>query len=133
MSVKGELEGTALKIYIYLLESNEDAGVREIARDLGLPVSTVHYHLKSLEELGYVEKTTDGYKVAQRLKLRDYIVIGSRVIHRFTLYSLFFLGFAIGEAILIIQSQTINPDRITVLIATLLASLIFGIERLRIK
>lgn len=131
--MKVNLEGIALKIYIYLLESSDDVGVREIARELGLPPSTVHYHLKRLEELGYAKKTQDGYRVVQRLKLRDYVVIGNKVIHRFTLYAFFFLGFVIGEALLIFLSREINPDRLTTLIAALLAFLLFSFERVRIE
>lgn len=45
------------------LEEREEAGVSELADHLGLAVSTVHDHLTTLEELGYVAKDDKRYRL----------------------------------------------------------------------
>ena len=73
---------TAFTIIEYLSE-NERAGVTEIAKAIGVSKSTVHNHLKTLEQSEYVAKNEDnryvlgyrfltlGGKVRQRSKLHD--------------------------------------------------------------
>lgn len=132
MSGEPELSGTALRIYLELLQSGE-MGVRELARELGLPPSTVHYHLNRLEDLGLVKKGEDGYTVAKRIKLKDYVFIGSRAFHRLLLYSAFFLGLSAGEALLTLQGGGLNPDRAAAILASLLSGLAFLHEYLRAR
>ncbi len=43
--------------------------VRDIARDLNLPPSTVHYNLKRLEELGYISRGSEGFIIRNPIKL----------------------------------------------------------------
>jgi IclR family acetate operon transcriptional repressor len=51
-------------------------GVSEIAKELGMPKSTVHVHLKTLEDHGFIIQTDEGYQLALRfldvgMKARD--------------------------------------------------------------
>ncbi|MEM0005380.1 MAG: helix-turn-helix domain-containing protein [Ignisphaera sp.] len=94
-----ELSDIAAKIYIHLLVSRESKGVREISRELGIPVSTVHYNIKRLEEKGLVKRDNGGYAIAVVIPLSGFVVLGKKLIHKFLLYSIFFLGILIGEII----------------------------------
>ncbi|MFD1643966.1 IclR family transcriptional regulator [Halohasta litorea] len=44
--------------------------IKEIATELEMPMSTVHVHLKTLENLGYINKCDDGFRLSLRF-LRD--------------------------------------------------------------
>ena len=126
-----DLNRTALRIYVHLLEAGRPLGVREIARGLSIPVSTTHYHLRRLEELGLVKPAREGYVVVRVMRLDGFILIGRRLVPRLVVYSLFFLGIAIGELISMALFTTASFDRILVLVISLIASLLFlkeGIE-----
>ena len=93
-----DLSDIAARIYIHLLLSREPKGVREISRELGISVSTVHYNLRKLEDRGLVKRDrSGGYTVASVIPLKGFIIVGRRLIHKFLIYSLFFLGVVIGE------------------------------------
>lgn len=44
----------------YIKEHGYPPTIREIARNVGLAPSSVHVHLKKLQELGYIEKMAAG-------------------------------------------------------------------------
>jgi len=123
-----ELTGTALRIYLHLLASRKPVGVRELARALDAPVSTVHYHLKRLEEEGLVQRSSDGYAVARALAPPGYILVARRPLHRLTIYAAFFAGLTLGEAALC-ALHGLSPDRLLVLLTSSSAALIFLAER----
>ncbi|MGC9149151.1 MAG: helix-turn-helix domain-containing protein [Sulfolobales archaeon] len=130
----GDLSESAFRIYFYLLTENEPRGVREIARDLGMPVSTVHYNLKRLERIGLVKRVSDGYVIARIIKIRGYIVIGRYLIPRFFIYSLFFVGVVSGYLIrFLILNESIDIDKIIAVITALVALVIFIHELRNIK
>ncbi|MCC6031276.1 MAG: MarR family transcriptional regulator [Desulfurococcales archaeon] len=127
MSEHEELTDTQLRILMYLISRDGRCGVREIARDLKLPVSTVHYNLKRLEEIGFIERGVDGYIIKRGLKHERYIIIRRRVFHRLFIYSLFFAGVASGNIILLILHEP-TIERIMLIIISLIASLLFLYE-----
>lgn len=118
-----------MKIYMHLVKSEKALGVREIARILKLPPSTVHYHLKRLEELGLVQKEGGDYKVKEVVKPEEFVVIGKMFIPRLTVYSLFFLGICIGLTIIMVING-INIDRILTLLTSTIAFILLFIEGL---
>jgi len=65
-----ELRGVSLRIYLHLLESDSPKGIRDLSRELGLPVSTVHYHVKKLKELAVLEGY--GYTWQRFIKIMKY-------------------------------------------------------------
>ncbi len=71
------LEGTALRVYTYLLKQGP-AGPREVSKALGLSSpSLAYYHLKRLEEAGLVRRLSDGqYDVCRTVKIEGHMVIG---------------------------------------------------------
>jgi DNA-binding transcriptional ArsR family regulator len=125
--VSEELNETQVRIYLYLVTHGGDASVREIARELKLSPSTVHYHLKRLEEMGYIEKTSNGYIVKKPIRLRSHVVLGKFVIPRLLIYGLFFTGVFVGTAIYIVQNG-INSERLLLLIVSLVAAVVMYIE-----
>ncbi|WP_313691831.1 IclR family transcriptional regulator [Halorarum halobium] len=52
--------------------------ISDVAEELGIPTSTAHVHLKTLESVGYVVQDTDGYRQSLRF-LRDGIVVRDRL------------------------------------------------------
>lgn len=64
----GETVATAetLLEIVEFLKTVEGAGVTEIATELGYAKSTVHRHVSTLESLGYLVATDDGYRLGLR-------------------------------------------------------------------
>lgn len=52
--------------------------IDDVAQELDMPTSTAHVHLKTLESVGYVVKTDDGYRQGLRF-LRDGINVRDRL------------------------------------------------------
>lgn len=125
-----DLGATALRIYVYLLESREPRGVRDVARALNIPVSSVFYHLKRLEELGVIARAHGGYVIAKPIPFEGYVLLGRRLIPRLLIYSMFFLGIAVGQGYLIVTTRRISPEGIVALITSAAAFAIFLVEGL---
>lgn len=56
---------TLLEI-VEFLKNSEGAGITEMATELGYAKSTVHRHVSTLESLGYLVTTDDGYRLGLR-------------------------------------------------------------------
>lgn len=130
---KSQLSGTTLKIYAYLVSRGEPVGPREITRALGLSSpSLAYYHLRKLEELGLVEKRSEGYVAISSVRIEGFISLGRRLIPRLLFYSMFYLGLLIVEVIVtvinIISGQPVNVILLTLLIVTGLSFILFLIE-----
>ena len=130
LNKKVKLSRTTAKVYFFLVKKQEARGVREIARALGLPPSTVYYSLKKLEELGLVERARGGYRVKNIVKPDDIVIVKGLFIHRLTIYSFFFLGVAIGF-ITISALNGLNIDRALTIAISLTAFALFFTEGLK--
>lgn len=128
-----ELDGTALSIYVYLLESGEPRSVREIAKALGIAPSTVHYHLKKLQERGLVASEGAGYRVARVVKLEGFYYIFGKLIPRFAVYSMFYAGAALGAALSMIITGYATAERVLLALLSLSAAAIFVFEWRRLE
>jgi DNA-binding Lrp family transcriptional regulator len=102
------LTDTQVKIYLYILTHSGDVSVRDIARDLDLSPSTVHYNLKRLEELGYIEKP------------------------RLLIYGLFFTGVFMGTLIYTVLTE-LTADRLLTLLVSLIAATLFYLEAFKTR
>ena len=127
-----DLGRVALRIYLKLLESEVPLGVRELARDLNIPVSTVHYNLRKLEELGVISRSSDGYVVSRLIPLDGFVVVRKKLVPRLVIYALFFTGITLGELIVMI-TLGVNVDRLLIITTSSIASVIFFIEGLVTK
>ncbi len=128
-----DLSRTALRIYVYLLESKDPKGVRDIARALNMPVSSVHYHLKRLEDLGIIGRRGDGYVVTKTIHLEGYVLLGRRLIPRLLIYSLFFLGVSLSQTYMILINKTVTSDKLLLLTLCLTAFTLFLLEGLNMR
>jgi len=126
------LTDTQVRIYLYILTRGGDVSVRDIARDLDLSPSTVHYNLKRLEELGYIVKSINGYVVKNPVKLGDYIIVGRLIIPRLLIYGLFFTGIFAGTVIYTILTE-FTADRLLTLLVSLVAAALFYLEALKTR
>ncbi len=124
------LTGLPLRIYLYLLNSDEPKTIREIAAGIGASPSSVHYHVKKLVDSGVLERGSNGYYVARRISIRGYIYIGSKLIPRLFIYSLFFLGIVIGELLKIALTMNISYDAVVAIASSGTASALLLIEGL---
>ncbi len=125
-----DLSGIALKIYIYLLES-DGAGPREIARELGINPSLAYYHLKKFEELGIVEKdfSRGVYRVKKRIRVRGYLYLGGKLVPRLLIYGAFFSGLLIPEiASIAMGILEATPEYILAMITSAAAAAVFITE-----
>ena len=122
-----ELAGNALRIYLQILASRKPLGVRELARSLGLPVSTVHYHLKRMEDEGLVKRSSDGYVVARLVVPPGYVLLAGRPFKRLAVYGAFFAGFSLGELYLCFVAG-VTPERVMLAAVSALAAALFLFE-----
>ncbi|MEM4621814.1 MAG: winged helix-turn-helix domain-containing protein [Sulfolobales archaeon] len=123
-----ELKGVALRIYFHILSARESLGIRDIARELGIPVSTVHYHIKKLKELGFIREFPEGYSVSKRIKVEGFIYLGGRLVPRLAIYSAFFAGIAVGLLSVSLIFWDINIDRLIAVISATISSVLTAFE-----
>lgn len=123
-----ELRGVSLRIYFHLLSSDEPRGVRDIARYLGIPVSTAHYHIKKLKDLGLLKELPDGYRVSRRIRIEGFIYLGRKLVPRLAVYSAFFAGIAIGLVGVSLVWGDINLDRLIAVISSTISSVLTALE-----
>lgn len=133
MKSHDELSKTALRIYLLLLDSDVPLGIREIARALGIPVSTVYYHIKRMESLGLISQKDGGYIVARQINLEGFVLIGGKLIPRLTIYAMLFLGVTITIIYQVLVGGDVHPDKILALVISLISFVIFATEGLLMK
>jgi hypothetical protein len=139
LSSEEDLQGTALKMYVILVNANKPLGPRELTRlaDLSSP-SVAYRNLLKLEELGLVEKDAYGsYVVSHRQNVKGHFWLSGRLYPRLIFYAFFFLGLLIIEAVLaftrVYVGVTLSYDFVLLLIVTVTAMLLFLLEGLRNK
>jgi hypothetical protein len=87
-----ELKGTALHIYLFVLEADAPVGTRDIMRGANISSSGLTYdHLQRLERLGILSRNERGdYYVKKKVDVSGFYWIGKRLIPRMLLYSFIF-------------------------------------------
>ncbi len=128
-----ELGHLTLKIYVAILESREPVGVRDIARNLDIPVSTAHYHIRKLEELDLIKPVGLGYKIKNPTPIEGYMIIARRMIPKLLIYSFFFLGAFLGELLIIAYRKWLNVDSILALIISFTAFIALFYEGVKLR
>jgi hypothetical protein len=84
MTPQCELKGTALKVYVLLVNENRPIGPRELTRlaNLSSP-SEAYRQLQRLEELGLIKKNGYGeHTVRQKQKVKSYLLVGGKLFPR---------------------------------------------------
>ena len=89
-----DLKGNTLRVYLYVLKSTGNVGVREVQRALGFSSPTLAvYHLDKLAELGLVEKRYGEYHLVREVKvgvLKQFVRVGAFVLPRYLFYASLF-------------------------------------------
>ena len=124
---KDVLQGKTLKVYRFILRSNEPARVREIQRSLGFSSpSLVLYHLEKLKWAGLIKEEGIGY-VADKVLLRNLVRFRSKLIPRYFFYFLFFTLGTILELTLL-RPPIVTREYLIAVMFTFAAAIAFGIE-----
>lgn len=98
-----ELEGTTLKVYVYVVKEGNPVGPRDVMRGVNLSSPSVAYrHLQKLENLGLLAKNAFGqYIVKEKACIKGHLWIGRSLVPRLIFYSFFFIGILSVEIIII--------------------------------
>jgi len=132
--VAEELEGTTLKVYVYVVKESKPVGPRDVMRGVNLSSPSVAYrHLQKLENLGLLEKTTYGqYIVKEKTSIKEYLWIGRNLVPRLIFYSFFFIGILSVEitiiAIRFYVKEPLQPEFIFLTFVTAVAMVLFLFE-----
>ncbi len=103
-----QIDGTTLRVYVYVVKEDRPLGPRDVMRGLQLSSPSVAYrHLQKLESAGFLKKDEHGEYVAQRkMGLGGFHWVGKSFLPRTMFYFFFFLAlFTTEAAILAIHWQ----------------------------
>lgn len=102
--VDGEqIEGTTLRVYVYVVKQGRPLGPRDVTRGLQLSSPSVAYrHLQKLENAGLLKKDEHGeYIVKKKTGVGGFHWISKSFLPRTMFYFFFFLGLFLTEAIIL--------------------------------
>lgn len=134
MSIDEELEGTTLKVYLYIVRENKPVGPRDVMRGASLSSPSVAYrHLQKLETIGLLQKDAYGeYVVKEKANIKGHLWIGRSLVPRLMFYSFFFIGILSAEiAIVAIRSfarEPLQTEFIFLMFITMAATVLFLCE-----
>lgn len=129
-----ELEGTTLKVYLYVVKEGKPLGPRDVMRGANLSSPSVAYrHLQKLENLGLLEKNTYGrYVVKEKASIKGHLWIGRNLVPRLIFYSFFFIGILSVEitiiAIRFYVQEPLQTEFIFLTFITVVATVLFLFE-----
>jgi len=129
-----ELEGTTLKVYVYLIGEGKPLGPRDVMRDLNLSSPSVAYrHLQKLENFGLVQKNNYGqYTVKEKVNIKGHLWVGRNLVPRLIFYSFFFMGILTAEIVImtvrLLNAEMPQLDFLFLTFTTTIATLVFLLE-----
>ena len=129
-----ELEGTTLKVYVYVVREGRPAGPRDVMRELNLSSPSVAYrHLQKLENLGLLAKNAYGqYIVKEKVGIKGRLWIGRSLVPRLMFYAFFFMGvLSVEIAIIAIRfyvQEPLQTEFIFLTFITVVAMVLFLFE-----
>lgn len=138
MASEEELEGTTLKVYLYVVKEGEPVGPRQVMRGAALSSPSVAYrHLQKLEDLGLLEKDAYGqYSVKEKANIKGRLWIGRKPLPRLIFYSFFFMGILGVEIIVItirlLVNEPLQTEFIYLTFTTAAATALFLFEGIRL-
>jgi len=134
-----ELNATLFHTYVYLVKAGKPVGPRDLMRGANLSSPSVAYrNLQRLIDLGYVAKDVYGnYFVKEKVSLHGYIWIGKKLVPRFAIFGLVFVGVLLAEiAVLIphlLANSPVEESFWLLTIVTIASAAIFLFEGLRFR
>jgi hypothetical protein len=129
-----ELEGTTLKVYLYVVKEGKPVGPRDVMRGTNLSSPSVAYrHLQKLETLDLLQRNAHGeYRVKEKTSIKGHLWIGRNLVPRLIFYSFFFIGILSVEiaiiAIRLVGGESIQMDFIFLTFITVVAMALFLFE-----
>lgn len=129
-----ELEGTTLRVYLYMVKHDKPAGPREVMRGCNLSSPSVALrHLQKLEALGLLQKNVHGeYIIKEKANIKGHFWIGRNLVPRLIFYSFFFIGILTAEVTIItirlFINEPIQTELIFLTLTTTIAATLFLIE-----
>ncbi|HVP41482.1 MAG TPA: hypothetical protein VMS95_05985 [Candidatus Krumholzibacteriaceae bacterium] len=129
-----ELEGTTLKVYLYVVKEGKAIGPRDVMRGANLSSPSVAYrHLQKLESLGLLQKDTYGeYIVKEKVAIKGHLWIGRNLVPRLIFYSFFFMGILSAEitvvTIRVVVNEPFTMEFVFLTFITVVAMALFLVE-----
>ena len=129
-----ELEGTTLKVYLYMVKEGKPVGPRDVMRGAFLSSPSVAYrHLQKLETLGFVLRNAHGdYVLKEKVNIGGHLWIGRNLVPRLIFYSFFFIGILSAETVIIavrlLVHEPLQTDFVFLCIITIIATVLFFSE-----
>lgn len=129
-----ELEGTTLKVYLYVVKEGKPVGPREVMRGANLSSPSVAYrHLQKLETLGLLQKDPYGeYVIKEKANIKGHLWIGRNLVPRLIFYSFFFMGILSVEiivvAIRLFVNEPMQTEFVFLTVITVVAMVLFLFE-----
>jgi hypothetical protein len=129
-----ELEGTTLRVYLYVVREDKPVGPRDVMRGTNLSSPSVAYrHLQKLETLGLIQRDNYGeYTVKEKANIKGHLWIGKNLIPRLIIYSFFFIGILTAEiatiTLRLTTDQPISTEHIILTLTTTTATILFLTE-----
>jgi len=129
-----ELEGTTLKVYLYVVKEGKAIGPRDVMRGANLSSPSVAYrHLQKLESLGLLQKDTYGeYIVKEKVAIKGHLWIGRNLVPRLIFYSFFFIGILSAEitvvTIRVVVNEPFTMEFVFLTFITVVAMALFLVE-----
>jgi predicted DNA-binding transcriptional regulator len=115
-----DLKGNTLRVYLYVLKSSGNVGVREVQRALGFSSPTLAvYHLDKLVELGLLEKKYGEYKLVREVKvgvLKQFMRVGRVMLPRHLLYASLFTTLLLLYALYLLGFERVSISSVFALI-----------------
>jgi hypothetical protein len=133
-----ELEGTTLKVYLYVIKEGKPVGPRDVTRGTNLSSPSVAYrHLQKLESLGLIEKDNYGqYIIKEKIGIKGHLWIGRSIVPRLMFYSFFFMGIFSIELVIVavrlLAAETLPLEFIFLTFVTCAALIIFLVEGIKL-
>lgn len=115
-----DLKGNTLRVYLYVLKSTGNVGVREVQRALGFSSPTLAaYHLDKLVELELLEKKYGEYKLVREVRvgvLKQFIRIGRVMLPRHLFYASLFTTLLVLYTVYLVGFERVSLSSIFALI-----------------
>jgi predicted DNA-binding transcriptional regulator len=132
---EAELKGNTLRVYLHVLKSTGNVGVREVQRALRFSSPTLAvYHLDKLVDLGLLEKKHGEYTLVREVKvgvLKQFVRVGAVMLPRYLFYAMMFTTLLTLYTMYLLMFEEVNSSSIFALTLGALGVITSWYETLR--
>jgi hypothetical protein len=134
-----ELNQTLFQTYVFLVKADKPVGPRDLMRGANLSSPSVAYrNLQRLIDLGLVAKDDYGnYVVKRKVGLSGYFWVGRKLVPRFVVFALVFVGVLIAEVAVLVPhllaGSWVEESFWLLTVVTVVSAVIFAYEGLRFR